>query len=80
MDFLNSRIFLSVLYCEREYTAHKAAGIQPMRVNWNIKHIMPAKGRPMVKNTVNGKNIARSKRILAPFIYNFVGLYSSEIL
>lgn len=59
----NSRIFLSVLNWERAYTAHKAAGIHPISVICNIKQIIPDSGRPMVKNTVNGKNIAKSNRI-----------------
>lgn len=61
---LNSRIFLSVLNWEREYTAHRAAGIHPIIVICNIRQIIPANGRPIVKNTVKGKKMARSKRIV----------------
>lgn len=71
--FLNSRIFLSVLNWERAYTAHRAAGIHPKSVICNIRQIIPDNGRPIVKNTINGKKIARSKRIV-------ISLYSLAIL
>ena len=60
-------IFWSVLYWDKENTAHKAAGIHPIKVIHNIKQTTPAKGLLIVKNTMNGKKIASNNRIFSPF-------------
>ena len=56
-------IFWSVLYWLNAYTAQIAAGTHPINVIWRIKQIMPAIGRPMVKNNNQGNNKAMIKRI-----------------
>jgi hypothetical protein len=40
-----------------------AAGIHPISVICRKRHMTPANGRPIVKNEINGKNIASNKRI-----------------
>jgi len=52
-------IFLSVLYWLKEYTDHKAAGNQPMRVSCKIRQMIPEMGLPMVKKFSQGSKIAK---------------------
>src|SRR5690606_27154102 len=56
-------IFLSVLYCPRAYTAHKAAGSQPIRVICRMRQTMPATGLPIVKKVSQGNRRAISNRM-----------------
>ena len=49
----------------RDFTAQIVAGSQPIRVIWRIRQMMPAKGRPMVKNVSHGRIKAISKRMFS---------------
>ena len=56
---------MSVLYWLKAYTAQIVAGSQPISVIWRIRQMMPAKGRPMVKNVSHGRIKAISKRMFS---------------
>jgi len=45
-----------------------AAGIQPKTVIWSTKQMMPANGRPMVKNSSQGKIKAISNLISNSYV------------
>ncbi|KGR96394.1 hypothetical protein X946_4897 [Burkholderia sp. ABCPW 111] len=59
-----SSIFLSVLYWLSAYTDQIAAGSQPINVICRIRQMMPANGRPIVKNCSQGSSKASRRRIV----------------
>ena len=62
-------ILRSVLYWLSAYTAQIAAGSQPIRVTCKIKQMMPAIGRPIVKNATKGRRMARMRRkVFSPWL------------
>ena len=64
MPFNAFWIWTCVLYWLREYTAQIVAGNQPSKVICSSKQMIPAIGRPMVKKTMKGRKMARSRRMV----------------
>ena len=60
---LAAAIFLSVLYWLKAYTDQIVAGIHPISVICNIRHMIPDIGLPMVKKVRKGKKRERIKRM-----------------